>query len=216
MAATPISPPGGGEVTPATSPGQGYVGSGICSGIAFTHQQSLYISYSVSSEDVLNPTWLPQSGTPVSGLECWAQATFTDSLDQFSTSSNDGSSCSNAANDRQMHVLDFSALEHTGDGLGLSGYVSTSANGFTRRWSQQGDVEDSGQLGLHRAWFPLDPVTYQAMITDNVVAKAVIRSMVERMTVGGILYWAGVNYNDPPSVQISPPFPGLRQNLIYI
>jgi len=216
MPSTPITPPGGGATTPATHPGNSYVGSGICSGTAFTHQQSLYISYQTSSADVLKPTWLPATGTPVSGLICWAQANFTDSLDQFSTSSNDGSSCANAANDQQLHVLDFSALQHTGGGLGFSGYISTSANGFTRRWAAAGDANATGHLGLGHAWFPVDVVTYQAMLGNTTVAKAVIRSMVERMTYGGIEYWAGNSYNDPPSVHTSPPFPGLRQNLIYI
>ena len=212
MTPTPISPPGGGAVTPAAMPGTSYIGSGICSGTAFTHQQSIYMSYATSAEATLLPTWLPEAGGNINGIGCWVSVQYTDSLDQFSTSANNVSSCANAANVREMHVLDFSALEHTGDGLGLSGYISTSANGFTRRWAQPGDVQDQFSEWFRKAWFPLDDVTYQAMQTNQIVAKAVIRGMVERMAAGGVRYesWqVGV-----PAV--SPPIPKFSTNLIYI
>ena len=89
-----------------------------------------------------------------------------------------------------MHVLNFSALQHTGDGLGSSGYIDTSANGFTRRWQEAGDVEQQYWWGKGGCWFPLDSITYTAMQTNQTVAKAVIRSMVERIAAGGV-QWTG-------------------------
>jgi hypothetical protein len=202
MPSTPISPPGGGAGTPSQQPGGAYVASGMCSGTAFSHTQTIYVSYQVSAEATLIPKWLPEAGPEINGLGCFVQLSYTDTLDQFSTSANDLSSCANAANTREMHVLDFSALQHTGDGLGLSGYVSTSSNGFTRRWTQAGDTEDQYYLSLPNAWFPL----------DQIVAKAVIRSMVERIAAGGI-QWAAMAHNTP---SISPSIPKFNTNLVYI
>ena len=215
MTPTPITPPGGGAVTPAAMPGTSYIGSGICSGTAFTHQQTLYISYATSAEATLLPKWLPESGPTVNGIGCYISLSFTDTLDQFSTSANNTSSCSNAANVREMHVLDFSALEHTGDGLGLSGYVTTSANGFTRRWAAPGDVQDQYYTIMTKAWFPLDAVTYQAMQNNQTVAKSVLRSMVEQIAAGGIKYGGG-SVGSSQSYLVSPPIPKFDTNLIYI
>ena len=210
MTATPISPPGGGSVTPASHPGNSYVGSGICSGTAFAHQQTIYMSYATSSEATLLPTWLPEAGPDIRGIGCWVSVGYTDSLEQFSTSGNNSGECANAANTREMHVLEFSALQHTGDGLGLSGYVTTSANGFTRRWAQPGNVQDQFSEWYSKAWFPLDDVTYNAMQNNQTVAKAVIRSMVEKIAAGGVKYKWG------DSFAVSPPIPKFNTNLIYI
>ena len=212
MTPTPISPPGGGIATPSQQPGSSYVGSGVCSGTAFSHTQTLYISYATSSEDTLLPSWLPAAGPTVNGLGCYVNLSYTDSLDQFSTSANNASSCANAANTREMHVLDFSALQHTGDGLGTSGYISTSSNGFTRRWTQTGDVADQYSLTFANGWFPLDAVTYQAMQTNTTVAKAVIRSMVERVAAGNVAY-REIHHT---ATQYSPPIPKFNTNLVYI
>lgn len=213
MAPTPITPPGGGAVTPAALPGQVYVGSGTCSGVAFTHQQSLYMSYMVSSEATLTPDWLPQEGRKVFGLGCFVHVSYTDSIDQFSTSANDGSSCSNAANVRDLHVLDLSAFEHTGEGMGLSGMITTSANGFERRWTEPGDVAEHFSMYMRDAWFPLDQFTYDQMQTNNAVASALIRSMAEQIAAGGVLYEPARTGSDP---QVSPPIPKFNTNLLYI
>ena len=198
MTPTPISPPGGGAVTPAALPGQGYVASGICSGTAFTHQQSIYISYTVSSEDTVNQDWLPQAGPTIFGLGAFISVSYTDSIDQFSTSAN--------------HVLDFSAFEHTGDGMGLSGMITTSANGFERRWALPGDVDDQYSTYFHNAWFPLDTFTYNQMQSNNTVAKALIRSMVEQLAAGGIQYRSMYD----SETKTTPPIPKFNTNLIYI
>ena len=211
MTPTPISPPGGGEATPAQSPGNLYVASGNCSGTAFSHQQTIYISYATSAESTLAGTWLPSAGGDVQGLACYINLSYTDSLNQFSTSAVNTSACDNAANARDMHVLNFSALQHTGDGLGSSGYIDTSANGFTRRWQEAGDVEQQYWWGKGGCWFPLDSITYTAMQTNQTVAKAVIRSMVERIAAGGV-QWTGGPF--PP--QFSPQIPKFDTSLIYI
>ena len=216
MTPTPISPPGGGAVTPAALPGQGYVGSGICSGTAFTHQQSIYMSYMVSSEATVTNQWLPQAGNSVNGLGLYITVTYSDSIDQFSTSANDGSSCSNAANARDLHVLDFSAFEHTGDGMGLSGMITTSANGFERRWALPGDVAEQYTRTFRDAWFPLDEFTYTQLQSNNTVAKALIRSMVESVAAGGIQYKPVTSSQNYPGPEISPPIPKFNTNLIYI
>mgnify|MGYP003648908302 FL=1 len=212
MTPTPISPPGGGVATPSQHPGNSYVGSGICSGTAFVHQQTIYISYATSSEATLAPTWLPEAGPTINGLGCFVNVSFTDSLEQFSTSANDVSSCSNAANTRDMHVLDFSALQHTGDGLGTSGYISTSANGFTRRWAEPGDVADQFNDYFINAWFPMDAVTYNAMQTNGTVAKAVIRNLVERIAAGGVQ----AEMFPGNQLSVTPPIPKFNTNLVYI
>ena len=78
-------------------------------------------------------------------------------------------------------------------GSGLSGYVTTSANGFTRRWAQPGDVSRPVQrvvtVWLGFLWMTF---TYNAMQNNQTVAKAVIRSMVEKIAAGGVKYkWGG-------------------------
>ena len=216
MAATPIAPPGGGAATPAVHPGQSYVGSGICSGTAFTHNQSLFVTYSVSASADLKNTWLPEQAPLVSGLVVNAYINYTNSLEQFSASGNNGpDGCANAANDRQLHVLDFSSYTQTTDGLGLRGMITTSAAGRTRRWSQPGDVNEQFSTHIMEGWFPFDNGTYDAIQEDDTAAKAIIRYMVEQLIAGGVL-----NHRDNGitrgSSSGSAPIPGFNTNLLYI
>ena len=213
MAAVPITPPGGGAVTPASHPGGSWIGSGICSGDAFTHTQTIFISYSTGKEAQLNPTWLPTAGDDLSGLLCDVYVQYTDSIDFYSTSANDGSSCSNAANAREMHVLDISAYNHGGAGFGFSGAVQTSSLGFQRRWARAVDTEEQYAGFFTKCWFPVDNGTFAAMIHNNTIASAVVRRMVEEIASGGVRYDDTAISSAP---QLTPPIPKFNTNLIYI
>ena len=213
MTPTPITPPGGGAVTPTQHPGNSYVGSGICSGTAFTHTQSIFISYKGAKESTIANTWLPSAGADISGLLCDVYVQYTDSLDQFSNSANDGSSCANAANTREMHVLDISGYNWGLGGFGYSGNINTSSTGFTRRWAQPGDTEEQYARFYTKCWFPLDDGTYNASILNDTVAAAVVRRIVEQIASGGVPY---DGLGGQAGGDISPPIPKFSTNLIYI
>jgi hypothetical protein len=97
--------------------------------------------------------------------------------------------------------------------MGLSGMITTSANGFERRWTEPGDVAEQFSMYFRDAWFPLDQFTYQQMQTNDAVASAVIRSMAEQIAAGGVLYEPVRMGSDP---QVSPPIPKFNTNLLYI
>jgi len=212
MTPTPISPPGGGAATPSQQPGSSYVASGNCSGTAFTHTQSILISYAGSKEITIAPTWLPTTGSDVSGYLCDVYLQYTDTIEQFSTSANDVSACSNAANSREMQVLDISSFTHT-TGFGANGIISTSANGFVRRWVQQGDTADQYASFFTKVWFPVDDATYNASIHNDNIAGMVVRRMVEQIAAGGVQYDA---IGGSAGGDFIPPIPKFNTNLIYI
>ena len=165
-----------------------------------------------SKEITIAPTWLPTTGSDVSGYLCDVYLQYTDTIEQFSTSANDVSACSNAANSREMQVLDISSFTHN-TGFGANGVISTSANGFVRRWVQQGDTADQYASFFTKVWFPVDDATYNASIHNDNIAGMVVRRMVEQIAAGGVQYDA---IGGSAGGDFIPPIPKFNTNLIYI
>jgi len=212
MTPTPISPPAGGGVNPSVNPnGNPYIGSGICSGTAFTHNQTLSIYYEVTTKNGLDGAWIP-GATSSSGILFSVYGYASDSLDQFSTSGG-ASGCANAANSRQMQEFVLSSTENStanvfGPGKGI---VTTASAGMFRRWTQGGDAEQNYHYAYGFGWFPTDqfPADWNRNATWSL---QVLRGLIQQILAGGVLY--SNTRSAPPDS--SPPFVGIEWNLMSL
>ena len=207
MADSPLNPPGGGGATATTfNIGRNYVASGECSGTAFIHRQSFFASYEFTTHPSLDGTWLPTQGSVVSGILMHVMPSYTDTLEQFSTSSSDASGCANAANARQEHVISVSGNASTG--MGSEGFIITSATGFTRRWTTAGDIPDQKTYTFMKVFLPLNGPIFTSAQTDNTLRDEVVRQIIRYVANGGLLYGAGKSS--------TPAIPKFDVNLVYI
>jgi len=188
MALSPINPPTGGAATAQTVQGtsRDYISSGICSGTAFTHEQRLTISYTMTTYPQNTGAWLPATAE-VSGLKLQVYMNATGQRGDFSTSAN-VSGCTNAANMRQDQVFDISSTTTaTAGALGTAGMITTASAGTFRRWAESSDIDFFEGRTYSRVWFPLDglPQGFQ----DNVdLSTQILRQVIYQVLDGGLEY----------------------------
>mgnify|MGYP003111230737 CR=1 FL=1 len=212
MTPTPISPPAGGGVVPSVNPnGQPYIGSGICSGTAFTHNQTMSIYGQVTTKNDLDGAWLPGT-TSTSGIKFSVYVYAVGDLHDFSTSAG-VSGCANMANMRQMQEFVLSSTSNSTANIfgGGNFIVTTASSGEFRRWARGSDSEYQGHYAYGNAWFPTDqfPTGWN---TNPDICLNVLRGLIQQILAGGVLY--SNNATAPPGN--SPAMPEMKYNLMSI
>jgi hypothetical protein len=188
MALTPITPPTGGAATAQTvqTTSRDYIASGSCSGTAFTHEQRLTISYTMTTYPQPTGAWLPATAD-VSGFSLQIYANATGQRGDFSTSASDGSGCANAANMRQDQVFDISSTSIATGALGTAGMITTASAGTFRRWALATDTDFFEGNTYSRVWFPLDGLP-QGFQNNVDLSKQVLRQIIYQVLDGGLEY----------------------------
>ena len=213
MATTPITPPstGGTPAQRTLTNGQDYDFSGYCSGVAFSHTQSLMVNYESMTYQRPSGTWLAGTET-LSALQLTIFYDWTQSLEDmnFSTISGD---CRGAANARQLHVMAVSSPSQTTAGLGMSGLIYTSAVGEVRRWSKPGDAAGNGGNTYWRVLYEIPENMLHAARTNDDIALTVCRDIISKVQTGGMQYFEPGAVRQPG---ITPAVPEFRTNLVYI
>ena len=168
--------------------GQGYIPSGSCSGTAYTHTQDLTIFYEIITVNRPSSAF-PPGCTAVSALSLTVFGGGTNTLNQFSTSAVGGSNssgCAAAANAMQAHTMAVSSTSNS-TGMGSAGTIYTLSGGYSRRWSQIGDVDEQDFRWYTNALFPIDglPLGWQNNLT---LSNEIARSIVRQLCNGGLEY----------------------------
>ena len=190
MALTPINPPVGGAATAQTVAGTSreYISSGTCSGTAFTHEQRLTISYTLTTAPRMTGSWLPATEN-VSGMSLTVYSNVIGQKGDFSTSASDGSGCANAANMRQDQVFDISSTTAgvAAGAFGDIGMITTASAGMFRRWAESTDVDFFEGKTYQRVWFPTDglPTGFQR---NADLSAQIMRQMIYQILDGGLEY----------------------------
>jgi hypothetical protein len=219
MAITPINPnlpssvTTGGLSIPAGG-GVGFVGSGICSGVAFEHNQTAAVFYEWTNAAELDGNWLPGSVT-VSGFKCQVSIAAQDFKYDFVTSGNANGTCSGAFNMKQWHNFSFSASDlwdGKAAGTGEKGILYTASAGVTRTRARTTDIEQQDDRYYPNVWYPMYGNNY--FLTSDVWAKQLFfRPLINTFQSGGLDY----NYtNNAANTQISQPMPLFQTGLVYI
>jgi len=167
--------------------GQGYIPSGSCSGTAYTHTQDLTIFYEVVTVNRPSSTF-PPGCTAVSAISLTVFGGGSNTLNQFSTSALTTSACQGAANAMQAHTMAVSSTDTTYAGtMGAHGTIYTLSGGYTRRWTQIGDVADQDFRWYTNALFPIAglPTGWAHNVT---MSNSVARSIVRQLCQGGMEY----------------------------